>query len=318
MAGEVDRPVAWVTGATSFLGRHVARALARRGYDVAGFARASAVGPELVAQWGYRFIECGPFDVALLRRARERGGPPMAVFHTIGSGSVAQADFDPAADRDRTFRITQRLVEQLDGTVPRARLIYPSSAAVYGVSATGPIGEDVPAEPISVYGKNKLAAEQICHDYAAHDGRQSVIARFFSVYGPPQRKLLLWEIGQRLLAGEQSITLGGTGEETRDLIHVTDAAAMVVALVVAADPPSLINIGTGLVTSVRNLVEALARALGATAEIRFDGRSRPGNPPYQQADISRLAGLGLAASVPLDRGIADYAKWLRSVTPGRN
>jgi UDP-glucose 4-epimerase len=318
VAREFERPLAWVTGATSFLGRHVALALARLGYDVAGFARAAAIEPGLAVQWGFRFIECGSFDAALLRRVWERAGPPVTVFHAIGSGSVAQADSDPAADGERTVRTTESLVEQLGRTAPAARLIYPSSAAVYGVAAATPISEDAPTGPISVYGKNKLLAEAICRDYATRNGQQSVIVRFFSVYGPPQRKLLFWDIGQRLLAGERAITLGGSGEEARDLIHVSDAAAIVAALAGAASPPALLNIGTGRATSVKTLVEILARALGVTADIRFDGRSRPGNPPYQQADVSRLAGLGFAASVPLERGLADYANWLRSATSSRN
>jgi UDP-glucose 4-epimerase len=309
---EHDRPIAWVTGATSFLGRHVALALMRRGYDVVGFARSSHIDPELAAQWGFNFIECGAFDAALLSRAQNRAGPPEAVFHAIGAGSVAQANADPVADSDRTLQTTKCLLEHLCRTAPGARLIYPSSAAVYGATAAGPISEHAPTEPISVYGVHKLRAEDICRSYAGRNGLQTVIVRFFSVYGAPQRKLLFWDIGQRLLAGERTITLGGTGEETRDLIHVTDAARVVAALIVATNPPPLLNAGTGRATSVKTLVELLASAMGVAAKFRFDGCSRPGNPPNQQADASLLSRLGFAPSVPLGHGIAEYATWLRT------
>ena len=207
------RRLAWVTGATGFLGRNVALALAKQGYDVAGFARHSDLNVELTSRWGFRFIEQGPFNASLLRRAEEQAGPPVVVFHAVGSGSVAQADADPSADKQRTLRTTECLLEELAQTAPRARLIYPSSAAVYGIVAAAPTGEDAPTKPISAYGANKLAAEALCREFAKGTGRHSVvIVRFFSVYGPPQRKLLLWEVGRRLLAGEHDIALGGTGE----------------------------------------------------------------------------------------------------------
>ena len=310
MSGVRDRPLAWVTGATSFLGRHVALAMAKQGYDVVGFGRRSAIEAGTWEEWGFRFIELGTFDAALLRRAQDRAGPPQAVFHAIGSGSVGQADADPAADSERTLRTTACLVEFLSQTASGARLIYPSSAAVYGVSPAGPISENAPMAPISVYGANKLRAEGICRHYTARNTQPSVIVRFFSLYGAGQRKLLFWDIGQRLRAGERTLVLGGTGEETRDLIHVSDAAAIAAAVAVAASPPSVINAATGRATSVKTLVEMLVSALGVTAQIRFDGRSRPGNPPYQQADISRLAKLEPGQFIPLEQGIAGYARWL--------
>jgi len=307
---EQDRPLAWVTGAASFLGRHVARTLAQQGYDVAGFAR-HTIEPELAKGWGFKFIESGSFAAPLLQRVYERAGPPVAVFHAIGASSVTQANADPAADAERTLRTTERLLEALGQMAPSARLIYPSSAAVYGAAAPGPIPENAPTQPISVYGANKLRAEGICQDFARRSGLQVIIVRFFSVYGPPQRKLLLWDLGMRLLAGERRITLGGTGEETRDFIHVRDAAAIVGALTVSAQPPRLLNAGTGRATSINTLAAKLAAAFGVPVDIQFDGRSRPGDPPHQQADISQLSAIGFAASMTLEQGLSDYADWLR-------
>jgi nucleoside-diphosphate-sugar epimerase len=95
--------------------------------------------------------------------------------HAIGAGSVAQAEADPSADKQNTLRTTECLLEELTQMAPRAGLIYPSSAAVYGIVAAGPIGEDAPTKPISVYGANKLAAEQLCRGFAKVSGRDSVV-----------------------------------------------------------------------------------------------------------------------------------------------
>ena len=311
MPGDRRRWHAWVTGATGFLGRCVARQLAAGGYSVVGFVRQQQNSAECGAPWDFTSIEAGSFQAALFEQACERSGVPSLVFHAVGSGSVGQAEADPAADFERTCATTERLIGALDVLAPAARLIYPSSAAVYGAVGPGSISEDTPTRPISVYGKNKLLAEDVCRR-ASHK-LDVVIARFFSVYGPPQRKLLLWELGNCLIAGERVVELGGTGEETRDFIHVADAAKAVAAVAGAERPPNVVNVGAGRATSIRMLVSKYARALQADAEFRFSGQPRAGDPPNQQADISSLAALGLGAFMPLEEGLADYARWLKSV-----
>jgi UDP-glucose 4-epimerase len=301
---------AWVTGASGFLGRHVARRLADSGYDVIGFSRAAVEDPFAI-RWGFASIEAGPFELAIFQRACQRQGPPSAIFHGVGSGSVAQAAEDPNGDIERTLRTTERLIDAMWQLAPSARLIYPSSAAVYGQTGPGPIPEESTPRPISVYGTNKLLTEEMCRQRARLEGLDIITARFFSVYGPSQRKLLLWELGQRLLSGERVVELGGTGEETRDFMCVIDAAAIVETLIEADDIPLIVNIGTGETTPIKRLARLLADALSATVEIRFSGEPRVGDPTHQQADTGRLVTLGHKKFTPLHRGIADYADWLR-------
>jgi UDP-glucose 4-epimerase len=308
-----ERPQAWVTGARGFLGRHVGQALAKRGYEVTGFVRNPDLNAELITSWGFRDIQTGLFEGGVLKQALKRSGPPAIVFHGIGSGSVAQADSDAAADDSRTTRTVTLLTEELSRNAPGVRLIYPSSAAVYGAAAPGPIDEKAPTKPISAYGANKLVAESICLDFVRRGEGSATIVRFFSVYGPPQRKLLLWDIGQRILAGERKIMLGGTGEETRDFLYITDAAKIIATLAAAATPPMFVNAGSGEPTMVRDVVRMLATALDVDAEFHFSGLLRPGNPLHQHASVSRLTDLGFAPTTPLVTGIGAYAKWLREV-----
>jgi UDP-glucose 4-epimerase len=140
---------------------------------------------------------------------------------------------------------------------------------------------------------------------------QLIVARFFSVYGPWQKKLLLWDIAQRLLSGQTAVTLGGTGRESRDFIHVVDAAAMVVTLAQCETALGTFNIGTGRATPTMALASKLASAMNSNAEISFTGISRPGDPMHQQADVRRLSEFGQIARVPLEQGLADYAYWIR-------
>jgi UDP-glucose 4-epimerase len=310
MEVEVDSPVAWVTGATSFLGRYVARQLNRDGFKVAGFSR-RPIAPASSAEWGFATIEVGDFESEMLKRAHRQLGAPDVAFHAIGSGSVGQAAADPTADYERTFRSAELLTEVLGQLSPATRLIYPSSAAVYGIVPEGAISESAPVSPISEYGKTKLLTEDMCRERAQIYGMQLIVARFFSVYGPWQEKLLLWDIAQRLLSGQTAVTLGGTGRESRDFIHVVDAAAMVVRLAQCETALGTFNIGTGRATPTMALASKLASAMNSNAEISFTGISRPGDPMHQQADVRRLFEFGQIARVPLGEGLADYAYWIR-------
>jgi UDP-glucose 4-epimerase len=303
-------PVAWVTGATSFLGRHVARQLRRDGFKVVGFSR-QQIATTSAAEWGFATIEVGDFEAAMLERVLQRLGAPVAAFHAIGSGSVGQAAEDPVADYERTFKSTEVLTQVLGQLSPATRLIYPSSAAVYGIVSEGAISESAPLNPISEYGKTKLLTEDMCRERAQIYGMQLIVARFFSVYGPWQEKLLLWDIAQRLLSGQTAVTLGGTGRESRDFIHVVDAAAMVVALARCETALGTFNIGTGRATPTMALASKLASAMNSNAEISFTGISRPGDPMHQQADVRRLSEFGQIARVPLEQGLAEYAYWIR-------
>jgi UDP-glucose 4-epimerase len=203
------------------------------------------------------------------------------------------------------------LIKVLSELSPAARLIYPSSAAVYGNAADGPISENAPLSPVSEYGKTKLLTEDMCREYAQNFGLQVVIARLFSVYGPLQKKLLLWDIAQRLLSGHTALELGGTGCESRDFIHVADVAAMIGALATSPEALGIFNIGTGHATAIKDVAAKLASAMNVNARISFTGMSRPGDPMHQQADISLLSKFGRIASIPLEQGVADYVNWIR-------
>ncbi|MBI5132490.1 MAG: NAD(P)-dependent oxidoreductase [Rhodopseudomonas palustris] len=310
MVAPAETTSVWVTGATSFLGRHVARQFARDGVEVVGFARRPIAEAEFRTH-GFAAVEVGEFDEELLRQGFDRHGAPAAVFHAIGSGSVGQAAADPQADIARTVNSLRVLLEFLAGSAPNARLVYPSSAAIYGDAGEQGLAEDAQADPISVYGQTKWLAEELCRAQARHSGLELVIARLFSVYGPLQHKLLLWELAQRLLSGQRRIELGGTGREARDFVFAPDAAAMICRLAMLPDATGTFNIGTGVATSIRDLAGELAVALGVRAEIEFNGLTRPGDPAHQRADPARLLQTTGLAFTPLRRGLSNYAEWLR-------
>jgi UDP-glucose 4-epimerase len=296
--------VAYVTGAGGFLGGAVAAAFQRAGWRVAGFDLVGARGLTLSVEG----------EVAQQSLARTAGsfGSPEVVFHAAGGASVGASIADPEEDRRRTVGSLRETLAFLEQHAPRARLIYPSSAAVYGAGHAGPIQESSALDPISPYGAHKAEAEALIADAAAGFGLEAAILRFFSIYGPGLRKQLLWDLAQRLAGGPVEVELGGTGAERRDFLYVDDAVRLIglAASAPIGAGPLVLNGGSGQGRSVREIAEGLAGAMGSKARIGFNGQVREGDPKSLVADISGAEALGFEPAVALETGLGATARWL--------
>ena len=305
----VPRPhgagVAFVTGAAGFLGGAVSGALVRAGWRVASFDRSPGWSAGC-AHW-----TTGDVHRDALARAAADTGPPDVVFHAAGGGSVGASVADPEGDFARTVLSLRETLAFMRSAAPGARLIYPSSAAVYGAASAGPLCEDAPLEPISPYGRHKVQAEA----EIAGAGLDSVILRFFSLYGPGLRKQLLWDLAQRLAARPSRLELSGTGEELRDFLFIDDAVRLVGAGadIDLAGRPLILNGGRGEPIPVRRVAQTLAQALGSEAAISFSGETRAGDPATLVAHPARSAGLGFSARVGFEDGVRRFARWFTAL-----
>jgi UDP-glucose 4-epimerase len=303
---QVEPPAVIVTGAGGFIGGYAAAALAKRGWRV-GLAGNEGGGASLAAafRWGEISAE------ALAELAVELGGI-SAVVHCAGGASVGPSLLAPDADFLRTVASTMQVADFVRRNAPGARIVFLSSAAVYGASACEPLSEDQPRRPISPYGAHKAMAEDLLMHWAECFGLEVSILRLFSVYGAGLRKQLLWEISRRALKGETPLTLFGSGTERRDFLAVEDAAELIaLATDPSRRPPLVLNGGSGRATTVQALAESLLLALGVDATPRFNGQSRSGDPLTLVADTRRAEAFGFSANVVLSDGLAQYAAWVR-------
>jgi UDP-glucose 4-epimerase len=130
------------------------------------------------------------------------------------------------------------------------------------------------------------------------------------------RRQVIWDICERILT-TGTLTLGGTGEETRDFIHAADVAGALVLLAERAPATGEIyNLATGRETAIAELAKLLATALGRKVSPTFDGRSRPGDPRNWRADISKLQALGYRPALSLESGLAQIAQWASAELAG--
>lgn len=300
--------IIWITGASGFIGGAAARHFAGHGWRVVGFDRRR---PDL--NLPSAAFHVAPIEDWILEAAVNAHGKPQAVFHAAGTGTVGQAQADPARARRDTVDTTAALLNTLARLAPGTRLVYPSSAAVYGNTGNAaPMNEELPLNPVSVYGRDKQEAENLCQA-TADKGVPTAVIRFFSVYGPGLRKQLPWELGKKILTGGDDIALFGTGNETRDFLHIDDAVGLIAHLVTADLPAHVtVNGGTGLTTTISGFAGKLANALGRKPKIRFSGETKPGDPLHMRADTKRLNDFGYRPRVSLDEGLGSYAAWIKA------
>lgn len=300
-----------VTGAHGFLGRNVAASFQQAGYEVHGLGIGTWSGeaPEDfgISRW---------YETALtLETLRAVSCRPDVLVHCAGSGSVGFSLSNPLDDFLMTVDTTATVLEYLRTVAPGARLVYPSSAAVYGCRHDGPLEETCQPDPVSPYGVHKLMAEQLCLSAVRNFGLDCRIVRFFSLYGPGLRKQLLWDAARRLTGtSDEAVEFFGTGQETRDWLHVRDAATLMLMLAEHESPPLVVNGASGDVRSVQDMLLALRAALAGRAQIAFNNQVREGDPQHLQAATTLAERLGWQPAVPLAEGLQEYAEWFRDAT----
>ncbi len=293
-----------VTGAHGFLGRHVARRFARAGWEVTGIGHGYWSQSELAA-YGISFWHTS--DVSLEALVTYAGEPDIIV-HCAGSGSVSFSIAHPHEDYARTVATTASVLEYVRLHSASTKLIYPSSAAVYGVAQRLPIAEADPLEPASPYGVHKAMAEMLCRSYASSFGLVVGIARLFSVYGEGLKKQLLWDACNKVAHGDA--TFFGSGAELRDWLHADDAADLLYTIAERTERHCLtINGGSGEGVPVSDILEAIFEYSNAELQPKFSGQSRAGDPPGYQADMTLATQLGWKPRVPWRDGVRRYVQW---------
>lgn len=301
-----------ITGVTGFIGSHIARYFSEQGWSVIGIDVTPANNDLLVNLSSFCRLQLpDPAFSGLLK-----DNSPQLCIHCAGSASVSQSIIDPTADFYANTVLTFEVLNALRCCAPRCRLVFLSSAAVYGNPASLPIDETQPAAPISPYGFHKWQCEQLCQEFFKVYDLPTAIVRIFSAYGPGLRRQVVWDICQKAIR-QNSITLQGTGKESRDFVYVLDIARALMAIATSSQMKGEIyNVGSGRETTIAELANIITESLGPHYSFEFDGVVPPGTPLNWQADISRARTIGFVPSIPLEEGIKTVVGWCRSELEG--
>jgi UDP-glucose 4-epimerase len=308
-----------VTGGAGYIGSHVVRLLVKRGVDVVivddmSNGIATRVGDVPIEQ----FDVSAPNGKDLFIDVIERYGVD-GIIHFAAKKQVGESMDLPLWYYRNNLTGMSNLLEAIDATGVQ-KLVFSSSAGVYGQPDRILIEEDIVKEPINPYGKSKLVGEWMIDDYVAVSDLRAIKLRYFNVAGAGWDDMgdsammnLVPIILGRLAQGKTPMIFGDDyptedGTCVRDYVHVADLAdAHIAALDALADGTpehTVFNVGSGQGASVREVIDALGTALGRPLNPEV-GERRRGDPARLVADPTRIAiELGWKA----EYGLADIAK----------
>jgi nucleoside-diphosphate-sugar epimerase len=293
----------FVTGATGFLGSHLVERLARDGAAVSVLVRGNPdrIGKEL----GHLSVVQGdvnhPFSI----------GDASTVFHLAAVTHVGHALEDPRQTFETNTGGTITVLEAVRRSSSVERLVFISTAHVYGMPRYVPVDEEHPLHAREPYAASKLAAETFVSAYSSAYGIPIAIARLFNTYGPRQNTdFVLPSIIKQALT-QDTLAMGNL-TPTRDFTFVDDVIEALLLLASAGD--GIYNVASGVEVSIEELVTRVAEILGkhlTIASQHAQRRSTDVEIERMWADIARIKALGWEPHVNLIEGLTKTIAWYR-------
>lgn len=307
---------ALVTGGAGFIGSHIVDELLARNIETYVIDNLSTGSLDNLAQHNNssllhivtgdaREAEALLHDVANID----------VVFHEAAIASVPKSVSHPMLVHDVNVNMTLHLLNYCVKAGVK-RLIFASSAAVYGMLEGHRASEDLVCKPNSPYGASKLAVEDYLHAYWRTYGLETVMLRYFNVYGKRQRfsdySGVITIFANRLLNGQRPVVFGD-GTQVRDFVHVKDIVqANMFAMNSANAVDEVFNVASGRATSILELVEIIRKLVPGAGGIEHQfAPSRAGDMKFGLASIDKIKRiLGYDAKVEMQQGLKDLMGWI--------
>lgn len=324
----------FVTGGAGYIGSHTLVALLSAGHEICvfdNFCNSSPVALERVRQLTNRDVDLVEADIrdadALIHAMTDFR--PDAVIHFAGLKAVGESSAQPLRYYENNVAGSVHLLAAMD-TAECRRIVFSSSATVYGAAQYLPFDEQHPVAPTNPYGRTKAMVEELIRDWSvANSAASAVLLRYFNPVGAHESGRIGEDprdtpnnlmpfvaqvaVGRRAslaIFGDDYDTRDGTGE--RDYIHVVDlAAAHLAALEYSGNARGCeaINVGTGRGITVKELVAAYERACGHSIPVRIAPR-RPGDVASSYAATAKAEQLlGWRAALDVDTMCASSWRW---------
>jgi UDP-glucose 4-epimerase len=304
-----------VTGAAGFIGSHTADLLLALGHDVLGIDNFRSGREENLANASrnprFRFLREDLTADGLLIRivAAEK---PDAILHLAALVSIPESIADPILNRRLNLDATRVVTAAAVASGSVRRVVFASSAAVYGTNADLPLHETAQTRPLSPYGEAKLESEKILADLSRSQPAISTVAlRYFNVYGPRQDPRSPYSGVISILAAAfrdgRPFTLHGDGGQTRDFISVADVAmANKLALTRPVNGSLVLNVCTGQATALTEMIRVMGTITGRSLD--------PARQPAREGDIRHSLGaheaaqrhLGFRRADPVETGLRAF------------
>jgi UDP-glucose 4-epimerase len=303
--------VSLVTGGAGFIGSNLVRGLLERGDSVRVLDNFSTGSRGNLEGLDVEVIEG---ELRSYERVHNAVRGVDVVYHLGALGSVPRSVQDPltssAVNVEGTLNV---LLAARDAEV--RRVVYSSSSSVYGTRRDLPVTEQTPPDPISPYGVAKLAAERYCVSFSRVYTLETVVLRFFNVFGPRQSPLSQYAAVVPLfvtaIGQGEPITIEGDGEQSRDFTYVTNVVdASTRAAEAEGASGRIFNVSSGSPATVNQLADTIGRIAGKQVERQF-APPRTGDIRDSWADIGAAReALGYEPRIDLDEGLRLTVEYL--------
>ncbi|MDT2638337.1 NAD-dependent epimerase/dehydratase family protein [Enterococcus dongliensis] len=304
-----------ITGGAGFIGSTLANHVSKENFVIVIDDLSMGKEENLVKNSNLRFIKGSVTDSELMDEILSKNTFDY-IFHFAAVASVADSVERPVDTHQVNFESVLMLLELVRKYQKNLkRLIFSSSAAVYGDEPTLPKKEESAICPLTPYAIDKFAAEQYVLAYNHLYGINTSAVRFFNVYGPNQNPespysgviSILVDRYKKVQTGEDTqFTLFGDGSQSRDFVFIED---VIQALLLIADKKESLgkqfNVGTGNAITLNELIAVIDKSLGIKLPIAYQPE-RDGDIKESVSDITRLKNLGFIPSFTIDEGIKKY------------
>jgi len=308
-----------VTGGAGFIGSHIVERLLEQGDQVVVLDNFSSGKRQNLPENNANLLTVIDGDVADLEAVHQAVEGVDGVFHQAALVSVQESIDDPVNSFNNNTLGTFNVFEA--ARVHKvSKIVYASSAAIYGQNEHIPLQENELPSPLSPYALDKRYAEELAGVYHHTYGIRSVGLRYFNVYGPRQSpdsdySGVISIFLARMLAGEP-VTIFGDGEQTRDFVYVKDVAnANAMLMHAMKDEAAVYNCGTGLSISINELYMVIADILSVTTT-PYHGQARSSEVRFSCADIRKIkAAVSWRPSVRLSEGLEQLKSHIEKEWP---
>lgn len=300
-------------GGSGFIGSHLVELLIEEGFQVRVFSLSAACSNRL-ASVAHR-VELAGGDFRDTRALANAVRGCAYVYHLIATTVPSTSNRDPVFDVETNLISTLRLLEICVREKVRQIIFSSSGGTIYGTTDTKPIPETNPTEPRSSYGITKLTIEKYLKLFHALYGLDYTVLRIGNCYGP--RLPVTGEQGVvgvflDLLRRGKPIVLWGDGSVRRDYVYVSDVARAFRAALGQQSPFKVFNIGTGVGTSLLELIGLIERVTGRRGRI-LNEPARPADVPVNILDPARARQyLRWVARTTLETGLLSTWNWVQA------
>lgn len=299
-----------VTGGSGFIGSHVCDSLLARGHHVRVYSRKHEHYREPLPG-----VEYYLGDLTDTFHLSEALSGTDCVVHLVSSTVPGTSNLDPVADITSNLAGTVKMLELMRQAGPKRIIFLSSGGTVYGEPTELPVKESEKLRPLCSYGVIKVAIENYLCMYDSLYGISPVILRASNPFGPRQGHLgiqgLVAAFLNRIKAGDP-LAVWGDGEVIRDYFYVSDLADLC-ALAVESDAAGIFNAGSGLGTSINEMIQLIGKATGKEPVVKYEPQ-RNFDVQATYLDIDKASAVfEWQPKVDLETGVTRHWEWLQSL-----